>query len=229
MTPKDLTDSVGQFQGKACPNRPADVCMVKELLNLHAMKIKLTPPLTPSDPTCGPKTCKAIEDFQRIVMGKGPPYGRVSPSRLGGQTLKALQNTPATRRVTKFKVAPSANSALSQATQKWPKRSRASDGTIGDAAHSHRKSDHNPDAEGVVHAFDLTHDPVNGVDCEKLATHLVKRRDVRVKYIIWNHRICNANTWAWRAYSGTNPHSKHMHVSIKDSDAAETDTSPWWG
>ncbi len=127
-----------------------------------------------------------------------------------------------------WRTAPSVAAALSQASSKWPARSRASDGTIGDAAHSARHSDHNPDARGIVHAFDLTHDPVNGVDCDQLAANLIQRRDSRVQYIIWNRRICNASNWTWRAYTGSNPHTKHMHVSIKLTTTAEKDTSPWW-
>jgi hypothetical protein len=53
-----------------------------------------------------------------------------------------------------------------QINQIAPNRSKASDGTIGDAAHASRASDHNPwvregDA-GVVTAIDITHDPDDG-------------------------------------------------------------------
>lgn len=86
----DLTAAVGTSQGVPCPNRPADVQLVKRLLNAHAKRIGLSPLLDPADPRCGPRTVKAIEDFQRSVMGKGPPFGRVQPTSHGGSTLKAL-------------------------------------------------------------------------------------------------------------------------------------------
>lgn len=124
--------------------------------------------------------------------------------------------------------APSVAAALSQATSLWHGRSRLSDGTIGDAAHAARKSDHNPDSRGIVHAFDITHDPAHGVDCEQLAAHLIAGKDQRVKYIIWNRRISESPGWRWRAYSGSNPHTKHMHVSIKATFIAENDLRAWW-
>jgi hypothetical protein len=136
-------------------------------------------------------------------------------------------------------VAPSCLKALKDATLHWPKRNRASDGIIGNAAHQKRKSDHN---EG--NAFDLTHDPKNGVDCELLSRDVVW--DSRVTYVIWNKEICFTDqphrremdescTYPhykgpekekkWEAYFGPNPHTKHMHVSIR-ADARE-DLSPW--
>ena len=124
--------------------------------------------------------------------------------------------------------ASSVAAALAEATRRWPDRSRASDGTIGDTAHAAKPSDHNPDAHGTVHAFDLTNDPSHGVDCSLLAEHLINQRDVRVKYIIFNKRICNSTNWSWQPYKGSNPHDKHMHVSIHSTKAAENDTSDWW-
>jgi len=47
----------------------------------------------------------------------------------------------------------------SEVNEAWPKRSKASDGTIGDARHSAQKSDHNPDASCVVRALEITDDP----------------------------------------------------------------------
>jgi hypothetical protein len=123
-------------------------------------------------------------------------------------------------------IPPSIRAAFAEANARWPIRSRASDGSVGDAAHSARASDHNPDARGVVHAFDLTHDPTRGVDCNALANQVLA--DPRVKYVIWNHRINSRDGRGWRSYSGSNPHTHHMHVSIH-AGAAENDTRPWFG
>jgi hypothetical protein len=116
--------------------------------------------------------------------------------------------------------APCCRKALSDATLRWPDRNRASDGIMGDPAHQARKSDHN---EG--NAFDLTNDPAHGVDCDELAQHVI--HDGRVTYVIWNRRIYNRARAAegWRAYTGPNAHSHHMHVSIRPD--ARDDLSPW--
>jgi hypothetical protein len=111
-----------------------------------------------------------------------------------------------------------------------PKRSTLSDGWIGDAKHSMRKSDHNPEPDGTVDAFDLTHDPKNGVDIQKVADAIVASKDPRVSYLICNGRIVSGSgqkqpAWKWRPYSGANKHTKHLHVSIKDGP--QDDTTPW--
>lgn len=101
-----------------------------------------------------------------------------------------------------------------------PNRSKASDGTIGDAAHASRASDHNPwvkDGDvGVVTAIDITHDPDDGCDAEQVVQALARSRDPRIKYIIWNRRIVSSQVqpWLWRNYAGRNPHTKHFHLSV---------------
>jgi hypothetical protein len=40
--------------------------------------------------------------------------------------------------------------------------------------------------------------------------------------------ICESPGWVWKPYTGTNPHTKHMHVSIHSTTLAENDTSDWW-
>lgn len=129
-----------------------------------------------------------------------------------------------------WKMPPSIRAALDEANERWPNRSRKSDGTIGDQAHSNRKSDHNPGARGFIHAFDITHDPANGCDCVVLAEHLRTRSDPRVSYVIFNKRIWNpSRSVDWRPYTGSNPHTSHMHVSILSTVEAENNTSEWWG
>src|SRR5262245_2987274 len=98
----------------------------------------------------------------------------------------------------------------SQVNAKWPGRSKDSDGSVGDTSHSARKSDHNPDSRGVVHAIDITHDPRNGFDSYKFADMLLAKQDPRISYIISNRRIGSGPKGpapgAWRKYTGTNPH-----------------------
>lgn len=112
----------------------------------------------------------------------------------------------------KWRPAYSLSILKSQIDELWPKRSTKSDGMLGDPAHAQRPSDHNPDKNGVVKAFDITHDPKNGVDCSKLATWLIM--DTRTSYVIWNRRIWTAGSW--RPYTGDNPHTKHLHLSVKN-------------
>lgn len=102
-----------------------------------------------------------------------------------------------------------------QVNAAYPNRSKASDGWIGDAAHASTPSDHNPNSQGVVNALDLTHSPATGFDAHALAERLRVNRHPNLRYIISNSRIASAGTgWNWKAYSGSNPHSKHIHISV---------------
>lgn len=96
-----------------------------------------------------------------------------------------------------------------------PSRSKLSDGSIGDTAHSSRTSDHNP-FNGVVHAIDITHDPKGGCDGYILAEVLRMGKDSRIKYVISNGKIFSSivQPWVWRPYDGVNKHSHHTHVSV---------------
>jgi len=115
-------------------------------------------------------------------------------------------------------VAKSLNTLLDQLNALAPHRSKASDGSIGDASHSSRLSDHNPTSAGQVCARDFTHDPAGGLDGNWLAATLVASRDPRIKYVIWNRRIIDSRAgqhpWQWMPYTGTNPHDHHVHVSV---------------
>ncbi len=115
---------------------------------------------------------------------------------------------------------PAAIAVLRQATALRPKRNKASDGLLPSKAHIHQNpnSDHN---SGF--ACDLTHDPDNGIDCSDIYHRL--KEDGRVKYIIFKGQIWSPEKGE-RAYSGTNPHNKHLHISIKETSG--NDTSPWF-
>lgn len=131
-----------------------------------------------------------------------------------------------------WRAAKSLDVLLKQVNAKWPDRSTKSDGTIGDTAHSARKSDHNPNDAGVVCARDITHDPAHGLDARKLAEALVASKDERIKYIISNGEICsgpgaNHPAWKWRPYTGANAHRKHVHISVRSPAALYDSTALW--
>jgi hypothetical protein len=116
-----------------------------------------------------------------------------------------------------------------------PNRSKISDGTIGDAAHASRSSDHNPwvmdGKTGIVTGMDLTHDPAHGIDSERLAEALLASRDSRIKYVISNKKIASGSAgpkpWEWRVYTGKNAHNHHVHLSVKADKASYDSTTPW--
>ena len=104
----------------------------------------------------------------------------------------------------------------SQINARFPYRDKTSDGGIGDSAHATRVSDHNPDANGVYHAYDFDHDPdSNGLDCYILKTALIASRDPRIKYIIFMRRIWYTSSRTEVAYTGINAHDHHLHLSVQ--------------
>lgn len=107
----------------------------------------------------------------------------------------------------------------------WPNRDKASDGSIGDASHSARVSDHNPDGAGYVLAIDIDADldPKKKNASWLLADQirLIARKDKRIKYVIHQGKIASARSlWRWRAHSGA-PHMHHIHVSFNTSARAD--------
>jgi hypothetical protein len=125
-----------------------------------------------------------------------------------------------------------------------PTRHKASDGSIGDAAHAQRSSDHNPDETGAtpyedadrvneVHAIDVDRDlRRTGWSMDKAVEIIVVRhrqgRDTRLQNVIYNRRIWS-RAWGWtaREYTGSNPHNQHAHFSARYTTAQERDTRPW--
>ena len=102
----------------------------------------------------------------------------------------------------------------------FPERLRKSDGWIGDARHSTRKSDHNPDATAgnVVRAIDID---ARLSDDKGLSAYLADqirsygKTNGRISYVIHQSRIASPLLgWRWRSYKG-NPHSHHIHISFK--------------
>ena len=115
---------------------------------------------------------------------------------------------------------PACLAAIRDANAMWPNRHRASDGIMGDAAHQTRPSDHN---KGL--AVDITHDPENGADGNLIAAAAIT--DPRATYVIWNRRIYSRARAAegWRPYTGSSPHTHHVHISVDGQQ--RNDDSPW--
>lgn len=136
-----------------------------------------------------------------------------------------------------WRVALALDALLDEVNARAPDRNKASDGSIGDSAHAGRgsDSDHNPwvtlAGVGIVTARDFTHDPNAGADMHSLAAFLQTGHDKRVKYAIWNRRIMagtdGPSPWQWRPYSGSNPHTAHLHLSVVADARLYDDTRPW--
>jgi hypothetical protein len=121
-------------------------------------------------------------------------------------------------------LSPALATLLAQVNAQYPNRERQSDGTIGDAAHAARSSDHNPDWDsgGIVRALDLT---ANGIPVAELIRHIIA--DKRVRYVISNGLIWQTVDPHWRRYTGPNPHDKHFHISIRNVNGYDLDDSQW--
>lgn len=119
---------------------------------------------------------------------------------------------------------PACLAALRDATARWPRRSRVSDGIMGDARHvaagtsSHNRGD----------AVDITHDPARGCDAGAVAR--LALTDPRCVYVIfgrriWNKALGDAIEGPGRPYGGSNPHTHHCHIDI--DPARRGDDRPW--
>lgn len=129
-------------------------------------------------------------------------------------------------------LAPALVDLIDEVDAKWPKRSRSVDGSIGDASHAARYSEHNPDRDpdpmprGAVSALDIT------ATDSKLRAELLDELigDPRVWYVInrgkiWS-RTDDGRPWDAEDYNG-NPHKDHIHVSLVQSKTAHDDRSRW--
>lgn len=110
---------------------------------------------------------------------------------------------------------------------RYPNRDKTSDGTIGDEAHQQTPSDHNPDADGTVDAWDMDVNLRSGND--SAAIEQLKRvfqAHPAARYWIHNRQIAHRSTgWVRKPYTGDNPHDKHVHWN--SNEATEDSTAPW--
>lgn len=129
---------------------------------------------------------------------------------------------------------------VSQINAGWPGRDTSSDGSIGDAEHASRSSDHNPfiidpaDKVGVVRAQDIDED-LNATthSLRSVVDAIVASKDDRVLYIIYEGRICRSypahglKAWEWGKYTGKNAHKHHAHISVKQEKKYWNDDREW--
>lgn len=114
----------------------------------------------------------------------------------------------------------------------YPKRSKTSDGTIGDTAHAASVSEHNPDRDGSVDAYDCDVNLLGSTDpdgnaAEDAAMESLKREFERQPFAqLWIHngKIANRDigNWKVRDYSGKNKHNHHIHFQSKPSAEKQT-------
>lgn len=121
----------------------------------------------------------------------------------------------------------------------YPNRDKRSDGWIGDKYHAGSKSDHNPSQwptawKGVVRAFDADNDLGPNVTGKTLWDHLVPMLGKHPAlgsgaYLIYNGRIISTDRLneGARKYSGKNPHTGHIHISVGTSAAGYNSEASW--
>jgi len=125
-----------------------------------------------------------------------------------------------------------------QLDARFPGRDKASDGSIGNLEHSTRKSDHNPDSKGWVHAVDLDSGFGRGKwrrgrNAKNLAKQLVQYAasglpgSDRVKYVVHTGQVASGTYRSkWWVFRGRGyGHYQHIHVSF--TQAAQKNGALW--
>lgn len=109
----------------------------------------------------------------------------------------------------------------------YPNRDETSDGTIGNVAHQASTSDHNPDSDGSVDAWDMDVDlRVANTSAELEKLKQVFQKHPAARYWIHNRQIASrSNGWRREYYSGANAHDHHIHWNSEP--AYENSNLPW--
>lgn len=132
-----------------------------------------------------------------------------------------------------WKVAPCLLTLRGEFNALSPARDKGADGTIGDAAHQSRASDHDPDANGWVKALDIdSSGPWPGHTFHEIVMWIVARcrsgQEGRIRYVIHERVIYHERDgFKGNAYTGSDPHTNHAHFSCNYTQSVFTQTQPW--
>lgn len=116
----------------------------------------------------------------------------------------------------------------------FPRRDKTSDGTIGDAAHQQRDSDHNPDPDGTIDAWDMDADLYGiGIPAGVVVYQIIGSFQVHVSSGYWIHNdeiAFRSNGWRREPYANyggpnRNRHTKHVHFNTREQ--YEDSTAPF--
>jgi hypothetical protein len=131
----------------------------------------------------------------------------------------------------------------SSVNARWPGRDKASDGAIGDTAHQASVSGHNPDdtagstpewtgdsdSTPEVRAWDMDDDLGEpGTTAQMLVDHLRRLPGFStvIRYMIYNRTMYHERDgFAPTPYTGSSPHTEHIHFSGAWSNAADENTT----
>jgi hypothetical protein len=120
-------------------------------------------------------------------------------------------------------LAPSLARLRAEINARWPSRDKSSDGWIGDPRHRATRSEHNPDSKGCVHALDVD---VTGIDRALLVKAAIA---CPATWYVISNRVIYSRSYNFRAraYTGSNPHTSHVHISINLTSSSENWRGGW--